>query len=88
MTPVALISHVVAVSVFLAGSMHRTAGAQSAASKIPVRILVPVTNSSTDTLGTRVLVRPLPDGSVIVNDGSKRRVPASEPARSQFMTPN
>lgn len=48
--------------------------AQSSAKPIPLRSLGPVTAVSTDTLGPRVAVRALSNGTVLVNDIVRQRV--------------
>ena len=53
------------------GAFASTAGAQA---KIPVRMLPAATATSTDTIASIAAVRQLPNGNVLVNDQTRRRL--------------
>ena len=57
--------------------------AQSGA-KIPTRLLGAITATSSDSLGTQIVVRALSDGRVMVNDIARRRVLLFEQNLSKF----
>ena len=62
------------VAISIIAATTAVAQPSAASAKIPVRSLGAVTAVSTDTLGPRVVVRALSDGTVLVNDIARQRV--------------
>jgi len=72
-----------AIGLFASATQSQSVLAQSGA-KIPTRLLGAITAASRDSLGTQIVVRPLSNGSVMVNDVARRRVLLFDPDLQKF----